>query len=269
MSWSKIKTIIIAILLLTNLFLLFLIGSQKIHSARYEADTLRQTVEVLALNGLKVAEDALPDAVQLSPLSVSRDEQAEAQAAGILLSEDIISNSTGGLNVYSSVAGNLSFRSGGEVSATLDLPWSGFDSPADHAAYLMEQLGTEVWTISVDNDTVTVTQMVGEVPVFDAQLTLVYGQFSLLSMEGKLLLGTSSAESEPYTSISLATALVALMNYSADSGTAFSTITRMTPGYLAAASLTDPIRLSPGWLVETDAANFYIDAATGEVSRAE
>ena len=80
---------------------------------------------------------------------------------------------------------------------------------------------------------------------------------------------SASAENEPYTPISLSTALVALMNYSADSGTAFSTVTRMTPGYLAASSLTDPVRLAPAWLVETDAATLCIDAATGEVSRAE
>ena len=269
MSWSKIKTIIIVILLLTNLFLLFLIGGQKLHSARYEADTLRQTVEVLSRNGLKVAEDALPGDAQIVPLLVERDEQAELRAATVLLGGDAAFSSTGGLNVYSSAAGDLSFRSGGEVSATLELSWAGFDSPAGHAAHLMEQLGAEAWSITADGGTVTVVQLAGDFPVLDARLTLTYDRFSLLSMEGKLLLGSALAENEPYTPISLSTALVALMNYSADSGTAFSTVTRMTPGYLAASSLTDPVRLAPAWLVETDAATLCIDAATGEVSRAE
>lgn len=269
MAWSKIKTIIIVILLLTNLFLLFLIGGQKIHSARYEADTLRQTVEALALNGLTVEENALPKEMELSTLSVQRDEQAEAAAAAVLLSDDIIPTSTGGLSVYSSVVGNVSFRGGGDFSATLELPWTGFDSPSDHAAQLLEELGVELWSITASDDTVTTVQAIDGVPVFDASLTLTYNTSSLLAMEGRLLLGAPSTDSEQTETISISTALVALLNYSADNGTAFSSILHMTPGYLTTSPLTDPARLTPSWLVETDAANFYIDAITGEVSRVE
>lgn len=269
MAWSKIKTIIIVILLLLNLFLLVLVVGQQMRSARYEADTLRQTVEALYSNGagISVDEDLLPRSMDLAALSVPRDEAAEAKVAAALLTGDIIANSTGGLSVYSSVSGNVSFRSNGDFSATLSLPASGYSSPEDHAAGLLEQLGVQTWSLSADGERVTAVQAVNGAPAVNARLTLTYSGESLVSMEGKLLLGAAGPEPEQGESITVPTALVSFLDYVVENGDICSSISRMTAGYLTAASLSSPIRLTPCWLIDTDVASYCVDAVTGDVTR--
>lgn len=270
MAWSKIKTIIIAILLVLNLFLALLVAGQQISAKRYQSNTLRQTVDALSLNGITVADDALPTAMKLSGTTFSRSTAVESAMAELLLSGDIINTSSGSMHVYSSVSGNVSFRSNGDFSATLNLDCSQFDSFADHAAALLKEMDVPFWSITADSNrnTVTVIQTVDNAPAFNARLTLTYAHNQLLSMEGKLLLGNSVPDSEPGTSVSIPTALVSFLEYIVDSGTVCRSINRVTSGYLTTTSLSDTIRLTPCWFVETDTANYYLDAATGSVTKA-
>ena len=60
---SKVKNIIILILLLLNVCLLMLIVGQRLQSARYEEETMRRTLEALALNGIAVEREILPEAM--------------------------------------------------------------------------------------------------------------------------------------------------------------------------------------------------------------
>lgn len=267
MAWSKLKNIIILILLLFNLFLLVLIAGQQMRTARYEADTLSQTVEALALNGIAVGEDALPGNMTLAPLTVLHDSTTEPSVARILLdNEDIISARSGALNIYSSVSGNLNFRSSGEFSATLSAPWTGFDSMEGHTAALLEQLSLSVWstTVSLSDYTVTAIPSLDGAPIFNAPVILTYNESVLLSMAGYL--PGQAAPDSGQTAITVPTALIAVLEYVLEHGTVCRSIDRMTPGYTAAASLSDSVRLTPCWLVETDTANYYVDALTGAVT---
>lgn len=268
MAWSKVKTIIIVILLVLNLFLLLLVADRQISSSRYEADTLRKTAEALSLNGIDVSAEALPSTMDLPGISVVRSEEAEAAAARLLLSGDIITTNSGSMSVYSSVSGNVSFQSNGDFSATLSLDWTQFSSPAEHAAALLEQMGAQVWNITTTGDTVTVIQSANGAPAYNVRLTLTYAEDCLTAMEGKLLLGTSTPDSEQGDVVTVPTALISLLEYIIDSGMVCRSIDSMTPGYLTAASLSDPVRLTPCWYVVTDTASFYLDAATGSVTRA-
>lgn len=267
MAWSKIKTIIIVILLLLNAFLLVLIGSRQAASRRYEATALSQTVQVLSDNGIAVDESVLPRSMELGALAVTRDEVAEAAAARRLLGEDAVLSSTAGLNMYTAGSGSVSFRGSGDFSAALQLSAEGYASPADHAAALMGELGAGVWSISAEGETVTVVQTVNGAPAFNVRLTLVYEGSVLTSMEGKLLLGAAAADAEQGAAITVPTALVSFLGYIVDSGAVCRSIQGMTAGYLTAAALTDPVRLTPTWLVETDTASYYVDASTGNVTR--
>lgn len=267
MAWSKIKNIIITILLLLNLFLLFLVAGQSIRSARYETDTLRQTIEALALNGISLDDSILPGEMTLPSLTITRNRTAEENAAQLLLNSDVVMNNTGNTELYTSAAGTVSFRGSGEFSATLQQDWTAHPTPELHAQALLNQLNVQAWTLNTNNNTVTITQSISGIPAFQTRLTLSYNSQYLLSMEGKLILGTITPDTEQSKTISIPTALVSLLDYIMDSGTACRSIHAITPGYLTAGILTDAIRLTPCWLIETDVASYYVDAVTGTVTK--
>ena len=59
MEWSKLKNIILILLLCVNAFLLVLAGIQESRSARYEEETRQAAVDVLEQNGIAFALERL------------------------------------------------------------------------------------------------------------------------------------------------------------------------------------------------------------------
>ena len=266
MAWSKLKNIVIVILLLLNLFLLLLIVGQQFRTRRYEVDTLKQTVEALSLNGINVEEDALPEKSNLSVFSATLDSSLQATAAGVFLKDEtpIVSNN-GTHMVYSALSGNLSFRSNGEFFVSLSLPCPPDLTPVQHAVTLFQSLGLTTDEPTVSDQTVTALPMVSGAPVFNAPLTLVYKDQLLLSASGYLP-GKLTADTQQ-SLLALPDALISILEYVLDRGIICRSIIAVTPGYTAT-PLTDSLRLTPCWLVETDIENYYVDALTGAVSPA-
>ena len=65
----------------------------------------------------------------------------------------------------------------------------------------------------------------------------------------------------------VSTALMRFLSAVTESGDVCRSITTMTAGYLHSTSFTDPVRLSPVWFITTDTASYYLDAATGDLTR--
>ena len=268
MAWSKIKTIIIVILLILNLFLLCLVSFLQIRSARYEASALTETIAILARNGIQTEKGVLPSTLARASCSLTRDTEREAQVASLLLGDDTAFSSSGGLHLYTSEAGSANFRSNGEFSVTLSLSSAGYDSYRDHAEHLLQTLGVESWYLTQTGNTVTATQCLDGMPVFSSTgIVFSYQEDgTLATILGRIFLGKIAADSELPDAISVSTALLAFLDYAVENGDVCRSIDGMVPGYLIAA-LSDPIRLTPVWVITTDTADYYLDPATGEVTR--
>lgn len=269
MVWSKVKNIAILILLMLNLCLLLLIVGQHLQSARYEEETLRQTVEALELNGIIVEENALPDEMELPTLTVTKDEEKEKATAKLLLGDNLISTNSGGMSIYSAVAGNLSFYGGGAVMGELALDWreltAAADSPTDA---LLNGLGIEPWSLTSGTNEMKVIPMIGGAPVFNGPLVFRYEGDMLVGIEGRMP-GLCTPTPEPETAITVPTALISLLKYIVESGTVCRSVRGMVPGYYVTSSGTDSARLAPCWRVQTDTVAFYVDALDGKVTRAD
>lgn len=272
MSWTKLKNIIILILLLFNLFLLLLILGQQLRSDRYEADTLTQTLEALARHGITVEESGLPEQTDTPPLSVVCSSADQAEAARSLLNDGSpVLSADGALTVYRSPSGSVSFRSSGEFSASLPLPQTESSAETLLTGFL-DQLGLSAWshTTSVSpvngirSVSVSAIPLLNGVPVFNASITLTQTDGAPLTLAGWLP-GPAVPTTRQETPITLPTALVSVLEYVLDRGIVCRSIARITPGYTAS-SLADSLRLTPCWLVETDTANYYVDALTGAVT---
>ena len=274
MERSKLKTIIILILLLVNIFLLLLVGGQLVQEHQAQRTALTNAGLILKQNGISVSEEALSQmgSAALSALSAVRDTQFEAALAAALLGEDAAcTNQSGGLYVYTARAGTMYFRGGGEFSADFTLPVPPDGSPRDHAAALLRTLNLSAEEVGVNETApghteVTFLQTVEDAPVYTCSLVFSYAPEGLTSISGTLF---PSAAISPAGASALdgATALIRFLSGILDSGDVCSSVTAIRPGYRMTYSFSGGITLSPVWQVSTDASDYYLDGITGQVSR--
>ena len=269
MEGRKIKNIVILILLMVNGFLLFLVVGQQVKVRQYQRSALTRASQVLEQNGITLA-DGLPGKVKtdLPPLSVTRDAQAEADLAQILLGSSVQrSDRGGGVFVYTSARGSGQFLSSGDFSFTLnDCPLDG-KTPADHAEALLTSLSlsaelTEEQT-DEDGSSLVFRQLLGNTPLYSSLITFRYDDSRLLNVGGNLLTGSTAAESAQL--LDVPTVLIRFLDGILTRGDVCSAVSGMRLGYRASQSFGSGTRLTPVWLVSTNVSDYYLNALTGEL----
>lgn len=274
MEWSKIKNIILAILLAVNLILLGMVSYQEYRSARYDAQTLESAVTLLASNGISV-EAELPEPADLPVLQLELaapdDQRQEEQVEAVLGGVEDVTDSGGGARLrYRGSWGDGELSPDGRFSFTL-----GEESLAAEAdreaqgATLLAGLGMQVTLAGRSSqdgqEILTYWQLWNGVPVFTCQCTVTYQGDSVVALSGRRLQGhTTTVSTQP--ALTLPTVLVRFLTGMSENGYVCSAITSMTQGYSTALANN---RLTPVWALETDTGRFYINAVTGAFSRAE
>lgn len=275
MSWSKLKTIIIYILVLLNLFLLGLVGMNRLRAKRYEEAALSEAAAVLEHNNIAVDRSGLPGEIDLQTATVARDIEKEGRLVRILLGEDVlVSPAGGGMYVYRSAAGEADFRSNGEFTVTFGQPQEEAPAGADSPRALMKTLGLRVWESWETEDSATAAQSLEGAPVYSVGssgqalgVTYVYdAQGKLSSVSGRIFPGKLTADQESEKPLSLSTALISFFGFLSDSGDVCREIRKVSPVYRVAAA-GDPVRLTPAWQFTTDTGEYFLDACTAEVTR--
>ena len=269
MPWSKIKNIILAILAVTNLALLVLVGGQTIQDRRLLSQAREDAIQFLRGRGVEVDESIIPQSMDLKPQIVERDLAGEERAAAALLGSPVTAESRGGeVYRYYNGSGSVQFHSDGTFSAQLKegaFPL-GADRGADCLA-LMEKMGLQGTILSERGEELTFRQSWKGTPLFTQQVTLVCQGGQLTAMtSGRQLVGRPQ-EDPTRSSITVATALINFVNGVSALGDVCNRIDAIEPGYVAAASLSGPIVLTPVWRVTTDTGAYQLDAVTGGVTR--
>ena len=273
MEWHRLKNIIILILLLLNGFLLVLVGARRSETAQYDRAALEQTVEVLAGRGIEVDPDGLSSAGDLPPLSLERDPETEQKLVRALLDEAVeADNRGGGLYLYQGVLGEVSVRAGGELSAVLaDDPHWDAGSPEDHAAALLKKMGVSAQLLGAetqgDGTAVRFRQLWNKAQVFSCEVEFVYENGRLRTVQGTLLTAGQGVE-ESGEILSVPTALLRFLDGVTATGDVCSAIRSMEAGYrVTAQPLSGGVRLTAVWLVSSNTADYYLDGATGALTR--
>ena len=273
MEWYRLKNIIILILLLLNGFLLVLAAARWREAAQYDRAALKQTVEALANRGVEVDPDGLSDAGAMPSLSLERDPEAEQKLARALLDEAVeADNLGGGLYLYRGALGEVNVRGGGERSAVLaDSPaWDAAD-PEGHAAALLKKMGVSALPLGRSargaGTTVRFRQLWNQVPVFSCEVEFVYENGRLRAIQGTLLTAGQGTE-EAGDILSLPTALMRFLDGVTATGDVCSAIRSMEAGYrIVSQPLSGGVRLTAVWLVSSNTADYYLDGATGALTR--
>lgn len=272
MEWHRIKNIIIVILLIVNGFLLVLVGTQKSETLRYEQSALDGSIQVLAENGITLDPEAIAEKTGRQAGTTERSLLLEQKLAAALLGESAEGNDLGGgLYTYTTELGQISIRSGGELTSRLtdDSAWLTAD-PESHSAELMDALDIEyqrtVYDVLGGNGKIIYRQMLNGVPLFSCQITFIYENGRLTELYGNLL-AVAEPSLENGTVLSLPTVLMSFLDDVLESGDVCSAILSVEPGYLMTQSFTSTIRLRPVWYISTNTADYYVDGISGELSR--
>lgn len=275
MEWSKLKNIIILILLLVNLFLLAMVGVQERGSAQYREQALADAVAVLERNGIDLTEESLPEEMELDSMTVQRDRETEGVLANALLGECTALDLGGGRYSYEGTLGTAEFRSNGNFSVVLSggVPIvSGVGTEAWHAmetaaaigldGILAEQAPSEDGGLDV-----TLYQTWQGIPVYSCRIVMHYREGVLYSISGLRLMGEPTPTAVGAEKITVPTALIRTLNGISDLGDICSEITQMTPGYQMT-NTTDGARMEPVWHIVTDTGAYQLNALTGQLNRA-
>ncbi len=267
MEWSKIKNIILLILLGLNAFLLVMVVSQEFQARQFRQETRTEAVTLLERNGITVDPSQLPPDASL-PTLVLEEETAAGETLARTLLGDVTVQSSGARAVYTSALGTMEAFSTGRFAADFAdgaLPLDS-ETPEHHAQQLLERCGIPASYLESEakeeTTQLTYRQLLGEKPVFNAQITLSYTNGALRHMEGVLLPQGSAGENLEET-VTVATLLVRFLGQRNESGRMFSQIVSLVPGYHF--SGTRPFTLIPAWYVTTDTGSYVLSALDGDL----
>lgn len=272
MEWSKLKNMIIALLVITNLFLFSIVLTQELQEDNQEQMARTSALEFLAEQGIQVAEEQVPQEIQLIPQQVTWNREEEASQAQKILGPLSIESLGGDILRYYSDKGELRFYSNGEFSG--NFPLGAFphaeQSPEEHGAALLQSFGFSSRLLSVqsqgDTTLLLFQQLLHDIPLIQCEAQLVYQQGSLVEIsQGKRMEGTLTPHLTP--PITVATAL---MNFSTQLqvlGDVCSQISNIQTCYLMTTTLSAPGLLTPVWHITTDTGEYYLNTLTGALQR--
>lgn len=275
MEWSKLKNIILLMLVAVNVFLLILVVYRQRQTVQLEAMAREDVVEVLRKNGIAMDPNGLPRnetfwnlKIQWDPLQARR----VAEAALGYVTEETLSS----IIKYKSEKGTANFQGNGPFSIVFN---TGESMPSEQEKTqrrdtLLHQMKLEtedVWSRVEDGETVVYSarQQVDGVILFNCVVTVTYVNHCLASIEGTCLMGTVDRSAGQQMPLSAFTALVKLIQYESGHGAQSSEIQSIQTGCLLPAALTDVVQLEPVWCIVTDRRMYYVHEETGVVIEAE
>lgn len=269
MPWAKLKNIILVILAAANLFLFVLVAGPSLQSRRLAGQAREEAVRFLRGRGVQVAEEAVPQEMDLPPQRMDRDLEGEQRAAAALLGGPVSAEARGGeVYRYYNASGSVQFHSDGAISAQLEP--AAFPLGADRregCLALMARMGLEGEILEEDGDELTFRQTLDGRPLFTQQVTLVCRDGGLAAISaGRQMVGRPQ-EDPARSTITVGTALIDFLNGVSAMGDVCNRIDAIEPGYVTSASLSGPTMLTPVWRVTTDTGAYQVDSVTGAVTR--
>ncbi len=265
METRRLKNIAILILLLLNLFLLGLLGYQRLQTRQVQRETRRQLTALFAANQIDLADGLDLSRQALAPLTLSRQEDEERALAAFLLGQEPQVSGQGGITTYTTDCGVIQFRAGGRFDGDkLSLP---VDDPEGFLQSFCRRFGYSPGDtrLSQDSGTASAVLHASEAPVFGCSVTFTFRSGVLTAAAGTYV-SLTDAVTDAGQQLDRVTALVRFLDYRNATGAVCSQVTGLTCVYTLRGA-SNAARLLPSWQVRTDTFDCLVDCATGEVTR--
>ncbi|MBP1757949.1 MAG: hypothetical protein H6Q61_198 [Firmicutes bacterium] len=260
MEWSKLKNVIILLLLALNLFFLVLVGGQTYELSRAQTRMKEETLTLLEKQGILVEEDMVPwdETYESIALSRERDREEERRLAEEILG-GVTSQQLGSTTQYHGSLGTVQFYQSGQFSIQLDSGKVPLEGEAErHAVDYLKGVGipAEVKAVSREEGTVTVElwQLWQGKPMFTCQIKMIYQDNALTKVQGLRLSGEEPMAGTAVGGLATETLLIRLMGALRDADAKGSwDIQRILPGYLHRTTgvSAQRVTLIPVWWMET------------------
>ncbi len=276
MESSKLKNIILIILLITNLLLLGLVIDQREAARQQDKRAIQDAVDLLAQQGITARAEDIPSGDLPAPMTVERGGEWEREVFAALLGEDVTLTQRGLVSLYSGSLGAAEVRGDGGFSVTFAsgaYPLAQGEDMEAHAKLLVQRLGLIARVSGREGERVRVTQVYAPggpqdyFPIFSCAVTVEYRDGQAVSMEGTYLPGTPTPDRQSGEPLSTATLLVRFRAGIIDSGDACTAIHAATQGYILSSDAGGALRLTPVLRLETDTNLYLVNALNGELSR--
>ena len=243
MESSKIKNLIICILVVVNLFLAGLAATDGIQASRNRAAANEAVHTILENNGIMLTLRELPETDGLQSYAVSRDLEREKTMVSSVLGSVTVKDMGGNIMYYYGEKGQANFRGSGEFVLL-------FDSQP----------------VPVEQDPLTtarsvMTVLYEDTPVINCQIRFTFSTNALLMVEGTRPLDIQR-EDPTVTVLDASTLMTRFVGIVNRSGYVCSEIRDIRP--VLQYSDASGGKLLPVWEIETDARTYYLNVSTGE-----
>lgn len=274
MERSKLKNVIILLLLVLNLCLLLLAAGRYWQGKEAEEQLRQNTVLFLKKNGISVLEDQIPWDEPGSVQMTERSSQEERRLAETILGT-ISDNSTGIASEYIGEKGSVRFYPDGRFY--LSFQEKSMDKTVDmehYAQRYLKKLGFEVEKVSSETEgeqtKLVFLQLAEGVPVFTCKIEVVYQKEALSQIQGWRLQGEVQPSNKQQESLTTPTLLVRFVSEMKQNGFFCSEIRSITQGYVySTGGLSSQSNLLPVWRIETDQKTHLLNCVTGKLESAD
>lgn len=272
MDNSKIKNLIIIILLFVNIVLAAALGADRLKNDTLRREALSGVMDILAARGIALADGADLSDSSLAVCSVQRDSNAEKRHVSAVLGKVSVLDQGGNILFYQGENGQAEFRGTGSFDILMNdkaVP-AGSDPEATARAFL-RKLGIAAVKgadgASVDmrdgSGTVVLRCRSGNAEIINCSVTFTFAGGSLILVTGTRPLDDISVDASQ-DNLDLATALMRFLNIISESGRVCSVLNNAELCYLQNTSTTSgTVTLTPVWRLTTDTGEFYVDGLTG------
>ena len=277
MPVSKIKNLIILILLAATGFLLALVIPNKLAQSQQRQAQHAQLSALYDSYGIALSEEILPQEQNLFTIELPDTQTGGSTLAAALLQTPVSMPMQASRDScsYAGENGTLSYQSSGLLR--VELKNSGeIGNLRNGAKKLLRSLDFEVYAISEPERIsagvfrISCAQAIFGVPVFSEPLDLSYTNNCLTQMDGMFFFGAKDAARVDDTPcISCSDALVALLSQRDRLGWVASRIVSVRQGYRHIGTASSSIRMAPCWEIVTDAGSFFVNGIYGEVTAAD
>lgn len=272
MQWTRVKNILILLMLIINALLLGVFLSRQAGQASVRKNSAQDLVAVLREQGVTMLPESIPDDTRpLYSLEAVRDEAFERAVALYLLQDAQAEDQGGNIIVYTGQNGTAAFRGGGNIELALTQPFDTGGAPdaGQAARQLLGRMGFDLTGAQITSvatgsgHTVEIRQSVSQLPVYNCRLAVSLDENNkLLQLSGRWTAGTP-AQADTQATKSAAYALLKFIDAMRRAGTPVSDIAVMETGYVTTTAAPGLIRLLPVWHIVASGADYYINALTG------
>lgn len=267
MESYRLKNIAIVILLLLNAFLLLLLGYQHYQARAAAAETAEQLRTLFADNQLTLSPEADLQQAPLRPLDLVRHADKEEAMAAFLLGGSVTATSQGGgIYSYQNGSGSVQFRSGGSFEG--GRPDQPIADPAGFVRDFCDAFGYQELKLDLSADqtgSASAVQYVAGVLIDGCAVTMTFDRGLLTSVTGSHI-SLEDAAAMAGEQLTAVTALVRFLDYRSAEGIVCSRVEDLRCVYVLQ-SAASTLRLLPAWQVVTDTYTYFVDCATGDISR--